>query len=168
MKRLALLFVVVACGGASRPPLANQAPPRKVSHARPQSLDEALRQKGMQPIALHAVSRTMSFDFPDKPTVRGGKISLVEEAGWNGAPSQFARAEDGRIVLVIPQPNTIVDRKVDRGCMHFAGGRGWFEQVTYQLPAGVEFGGVVNVAYDHHIEQSVYSQSPDCPPPAID
>ncbi len=67
---------------------------------------------------------------------------------------------------------TIVDRHEDAGCMTFAGGRGWFEQVSYRLPDGEKFGGTVKVEYDEHIVAKDYSdRQPDgspCPPPAID
>lgn len=132
-----------------------------------------MRARRLTPIKLERIKRDMQHSFRDGPEVRGRELIVTETAGWNAHHSVFARREtDGLIVLVSPWPNKIVDRHVDAGCMTFAGGRGWFEAVTYRLPEGEKFGGVVKVEYDEHIVVNDYAdRQPDgspCPPPARD
>ena len=131
-----------------------------------------MRSRGLTPITLDVVKREHG-GLGAEPRVVGNELSLIESAGWAHEPPVFARRErDGVLVLVSPQPNVIVDRHVDAGCMTFAGGRAWFEEVTYRIPAGNSYGGVVTVAFDKHVEIKDYSvtqaDGSPCPPPMVD
>lgn len=169
-----LLLVLTACGG-SPPTLRNTKPPQPPAHrAGPaQRLADAMSDRGLVPIRLAGVRRDMDASSGAAITARGGTVIVTETAGWNGAPTTFARrASDGAIVIVRGTVTTIVDRKVPAGCPTFAGGRAWFERVEYQLPPDDRYGGVVEVAYVQHVDQPVYADrqadgSP-CPPPMID
>jgi hypothetical protein len=173
MRLTSLLVVLAACGPAAVP-LANHATPPPARPARtPASLAEGLAALGLQRIQLGNAGSEQGFHVAGDVAVTGRYLSIVEERGYHGTTSLFARRpSDGAIVLVRAEPHRIVDRHVQRGCLRFAGGRGWFETVRYRLPAGERYGGVVAVPYDEHVEVSEYSDhEPDgsaCPPPALD
>ena len=173
MKNVLLVVLLAACGSTPAPLHNAQPPPKIDTSTRATSLADAMRLRGLTPITLQPIKQEMSSAFGTPPTQRGRDLVVFETAGWNSAPSVFARREsDGKIVLVTPWANEIVDRHEPAGCLHFAGGRGWFEEVTYRLPDGAKFGGTEKVEYDHHVVVKDYSErQPDgtpCPPPAID
>lgn len=174
MKKALLVVLLAACGPKPATSLRNaQSPPKVDTSARATNLADAMRLRGLVPITLTAIKQEMSSALGMQPAQHGRELVVLETAGWNAAPSVFARRQsDGMIVLVTPWANTIVDRHEAAGCMTFAGGRGWFEEVTYRLPEGATFAGTVKVEYDQHIVAMDYSdRQPDgsaCPPPAID
>lgn len=174
MKKILFALVVAACGPKPGAALHNQhAPPAVDSSARATNLADAMRARGLVPIELVEIRRDMSGGLGDPPQQRGRELVVVEQAGWNGERSVFARrASDGAIVLVSPWPKKIVDRHEAAGCQRFFGGRAWFDEVSYRLPDGEKFGGTVKVEYDEHIVVKDYSdRQPDgspCPPPMID
>jgi hypothetical protein len=170
-----LLVFVAACTSAA--PLANHAtptPPPRPAHT-PTSVDEGMAVLGMTRVQLgNAGSKQDTSGFRSgEVVVMGRYLSVVEERGFHSARSIFARRpSDGAIVLVQAWPHRVVDRHVQRACQRFAGGRGWFETVRYQLPEGERYGGAVRVPYDQHVETVDYANqerdgSP-CPPPALD
>jgi hypothetical protein len=154
-----------ACG-------ASPARTTRASDRPPQSLDEALAARDLERITLASVRSDRSHEIGGEPRLEGRRLVATETAGWNSSPSIFARRRDGAIVLVRPRPRTIVDRHVAGGCLLFAGGRGWFETVEYELPDGAVYAGAVDVDYEHHTEVVDHSDTqPDgspCPPPARD
>lgn len=138
----------------------------------PQSLDEAIRAQGYAPIALQGKRLGMSHDISTEPIVEGRTIHVVETDGWRASHATFAQRRDGTIYLVIPKRIEIVDRHVAAGCLTFAGGRGWFEHVAYDIPEGAKWGGTIRAAYEDHVEVKDYKDTQDdgspCPAPAID
>ncbi|MBZ0116057.1 MAG: hypothetical protein K8H88_03605, partial [Sandaracinaceae bacterium] len=118
----------------------------------PQSLEEALAAAGLTRVELPERSRQMTHALPDTPAAEGRALRMIETAGWSGGPSVFARRADGTIVRVVARVREIVDRHVPGGCLTFGGGRGWFEEVEYELPQGASYGGDVEVSYEHHTE----------------
>ena len=174
MKKALLAVLLAACGPKPATSLRNaQSPPTVDTSQRATNLADAMRLRGLTPITLAPIKQEMSSALGTPPTQHGRELVVIETAGWNGGPSVFARRQsDGMIVLVTPSANTIVDRHESAGCMHFAGGRGWFEEVTYRLPEGAKFAGTVKVEYDNHIVAMDYSDRQSdgsaCPPPAID
>jgi hypothetical protein len=164
------LLLLTACGGAA--PRATTTAVDAAPHAPPQSLDEGLAARELRRVTLAAEGRAMSYTPGDAPVFANGKVTVTETAGYGADHSIFARRADGTVFLVRPQPNRIVDRHVNAGCRGFAGGRAWFETVSYTLPAGATYGGVVPVSYDEHTEVRDFSDAqPDgsaCPPPAMD
>ena len=173
MKKALLVALLAACGPKPATLHNAQPPPKIDTSTRATSLADAMRLRGLTPIALTPIKQEMSSALGMQPTQHGNSLVVFETAGWNSAPSVFARREsDGKIVLVTPFANEIVDRHEAAGCLHFAGGRGWFEEVTYRLPDGAKFAGTEKVEYDSHVVVKDYSdRQPDgspCPPPAID
>jgi hypothetical protein len=175
MKSAALVVLALAgCGPKPATAVHNaQSQPKLDTSTRAASLADAMRLRGLTPITLASIKQEMSSALGTQPTQHGRELVVFETAGWNASPAVFARREsDGKIVIVTPAANTIVDRHEAAGCLHFAGGRGWFEEVTYRLPEGATFAGNVKVEYDQHIVAMDYSdRQPDgspCPPPAID
>jgi hypothetical protein len=163
------LSLLAGCGGGA--PHATTTPTEPTA-ARPQSLEEALSAAGLTRIELPGERLASIAPGTGEPVVENGHVRVHETAGWNASPTVFARRGDGAVVIVTPRPNVIVDRHVDGGCLGFAGGRGWFEDVTYALPAGATFEGSVEVSWDEHTEVVDHTDTqPDgspCPPPAID
>lgn len=163
------LFVVAGCGGTSH---ATTTPTEPTPAARPQSLEEALTAAGLTRLELAAARRETTSLGGEELVAENGQVRVLETAGWNASRTVFARRGDGTVVIVTPRPNVIVDRHVDGGCLGFAGGRGWFEEVTYELPDGAAFGGNVEVSWDEHTEVVDHTDTqPDgspCPPPALD
>jgi hypothetical protein len=174
MKKTLFVLLLTACGPKPGASVHNHAsPPKADRNAHATNLADAMRARGLTPITLDEIRRDMTHSLGEAPKQQGQELVVIEEAGWNAEPSVFARrASDGVIVLISQRPNKIVDRHEDAGCMTFAGGRGWFEQVTYRMPEGEKFGGTVKVEWDEHIVVKDYSdRQPDgspCPPPAID
>lgn len=171
MRTMALGFVLLltACGQPKQAAVS----PAATTHAKvPQNLDEAVRAQGLTLLPIPAVKRTMTHAFGDEPIVEGRKIVIVETSGWSSSPTTFARRRDGTVYIVSPKPLTIVDRHVAAGCSRMTGGRGWFEEVEYQLPEGTTFGGTITAAYEDHVVVYDYAdKQPDgspCPPPMRD
>jgi hypothetical protein len=136
------------------------------------TLEDALARAGLTRVELGVSNRDASFR-PDAEHPFDGKHLVVSETGgWKQSRALFAKRADGSIVRVITDVHVVEGKTVQRGCMTFAGGRGWFEEVTYDLPPGAKYAGSVTVRYDevHDIEK--YSDAePDgspCPPPALD
>jgi len=175
MKNALLVVLLAACAPTPSAKVVRntQAPPKVDTTTRATNLADAMRLRGLTPITLAPIDRHMSSSFGTEPAQRGRELTVFESAGWNASHSVFARrASDGMIVLVAVSENTIVDRHEPGGCRGFAGGRGWFEEVTYRLPEGDTFAGTEKVEYDNHIVVTDYSDrhadgSP-CPPPALD
>lgn len=162
------ILSLTACGNNTPAPVT----PASTSQARmPQSIEEGLRAQGYTKVTLARTQRAMTSSLATAPHVEGRQIKLVENAGWNASSAMFARKGD-RIYLVTGAPRTIVDRHVNGGCLRFAGGRGWFEDVAYELPEGTTYGGTITIAYEKHVEITDHTDTePDgspCPPPAID
>jgi hypothetical protein len=172
MKATLLVVMLAACGSGRPPPQNVATAPAAVENPHATSLAEAMRSRGLTPIRLDFVKRE-SGNVGDELHVAGNELSLIESAGWAHEPAVFARRDrDGRIVIVSPRPDVIIDRHVDAGCLTFAGGRMWFERVTYRIPTGSSYGGVVPVAFDKHLEISDYSETQAdgsrCPAPMRD
>lgn len=152
-------------------PIARNEPTAEVASA-PTSLDEALVRAGLSRFEPTLVSREMTYDISGGTTAEGRRVTLRVSGGWSSRTPIFARRNDGRVVLVDPQPNTIVDRHVNGGCQGFIGGRAWFETHVYELPEGTSFEGSLPVTWDDHIEVVDHSMTQadgsPCPPPAID
>ena len=167
---IVLVGALVGCGAnaVGRPAVS---PVATTSARLPQSEDEGLRDQGYTPVTLARTSRSMTSNLGTTPQAVGNQIRLTENAGWKAQPTRFAR-KGNTIFIVSGQPTTIVDRHVAGGCSHFAGGRGWFEDVVYELPPGTTYGGIVKIAFENHVEITDYSDTqPDgspCPPPAVD
>lgn len=174
MKRALFVALLAACGPKPTTSLHNAQPPPKIdTTTRATSLADALRLGGLTPITLPSSKREMTSQLGAVPTQNGRELVLTETAGWKTEPTVFARRQsDGMIVIVAAARHTIIDRHEAAGCLLFAGGRAWFEQVTYRLAEGEKFGGIVKVEYDDHIVAKDYSDRlPDgtpCPQPAID
>lgn len=172
MRTILILVFLSGCGAAA-PHASEPAGTGGGDTAEaPTSLDEALAAQGLTRVTLAETARDGTYELGAAPVVEDGHVQLVESAGWSASPSVFAQRADGTVVLVAPRPNVVVDRHVDGGCLTFAGGRAWFETVTYVLPAGATYGGELEVTWDEHTEVVDHSDhQPDgspCPPPALD
>ncbi len=171
---LLLALSTSACGAAPRATMTTTSPPSTnvVTAPAALSLDEAMARAGLTRFEPTLVSRDMNHDHTGGTTVEGRRVTMHVSAGWSGRPPIFARRNDGRVVVVDPRPNTIVDRHVNGGCRHFFGGRMWMETVVYELPEGASFEGSQEVSWDEHIEAIDWTPTEadgsPCPPPALD
>jgi hypothetical protein len=173
----ALLLVLSTSACAA--PSANRAVtsptligPPTTDPGNPTSLEEALTRAGLVRFEPTLISREMTHDMGNSTRVEGRRVTMSVSAGWSAQTPIFARRNDGSVVLVDAQPQTIVDQHVNGGCRHFFGGRMWFETHIYELPEGSSFEGSLRVRWDDHIEAVDYSPTEadgsPCPPPALD
>ncbi len=167
-------FLLVACGGAA-PSEPTTPPPREpvADEARgPQSFDEGLARLGLTRLELEPHPTESMGSMGSEPIVADGVVTVTETFGWRSSVTLFATREDGTVVVALPAPEVIVDRHVDGGCQTFAGGRMYTREVTYTLPEGARYGGVVRVPYEEHTEVIDYTPTQadgsPCPPMALD
>jgi hypothetical protein len=172
MKASLALIALAACTSAPSA-VRNTATPSPIVKGTATSLVEAMQMQHLALVQLPVSGRNMNTSILGAPIAKGRSITVGELGGYNASHATFARRDsDGAIVVIVPKPNRIVDGHEDAGCLRFAGGRAWFEQVTYELPRGEKFGGTVEVAYDDHVTIKDYADTEldgtPCPPPAID
>jgi len=137
------------------------------------TLEDALAGAGLTRVELASTTKR-DLGLPpetDRP-FDGTHLVVHETGGWRQERAIFAKRADGSIVRVIPDVHVVQGKTVQRGCVRFAGGRAWLEEVTYELPPGAKYAGSVTVRYDEirDVEQHSDTQ-PDgspCPPPARD
>jgi hypothetical protein len=136
------------------------------------SLEDALAHAGLTRIELTVGKRDMSFAPDAEHPFDGTHLVVPETGGWKQERAIFAKRADGSIVRVIADVHVVQGKTVQRGCPRFAGGRAWFEEVTYDLPPGAKYAGSVKVSYDEvkDVEQYADTQADGspCPRPALD
>ncbi|MCX5741663.1 MAG: hypothetical protein NT062_04085 [Proteobacteria bacterium] len=137
------------------------------------SFQVALAAKKLAPITLVVKRIDKEVSMGTQPRQVPGFIDLGVSAGWSAEEVLFvanARHEVFRVRRAEHVATTITEQL---GCraMRFAGGRGWFEQRRYALPAGFTFKGDVTIAYDTIAWQKIdATKRPDgtpCPEPSI-
>lgn len=172
-----LPFLLVLACNSTRPaivaPEAGPTPSASTSVARPATaataattFDAALARDGLVPITLIEVSRVVGTGSGVK--AGPGELVVTYTTGWKAEPARFARRPNGAIVRLSDMPKIVVDRRVEAGCPPFAGGGGDFVTAVFRLPTGAPFEGNYDVVYEKHVDEPVYSQGAQCPPPAMD
>lgn len=175
---LAASLLLSACASQAPTPARDGGspptpPPAPTATGVPASFEAALAARGLTKIEL-PVKRSMSSGAGEPSVkVEGRRVRFSISAGWNGEQVELAKDREGRIVRVLRRPVEQVRERVIEGCQasKFAGGRGWFEDVTIELPEGAVWGGGVEVAYSVVREVTRYTgktkDGKDCPPPMM-
>lgn len=168
-----LVLLAAACGAAPSTSGTTPAPSEPIADtSEVTTLEEAMARAELTAIELRQVSREMDSTVDGEVHTEGRLIHVTETGGYSASHTTFARRADGSVVRVVPEVQVVVDRHVPGGCLTFAGGRGWFEHVVYELPEGASYAGDATVHYVHHTEvvdnSDVDESGAPCPPPARD
>lgn len=136
------------------------------------TFEAALAAAHLTPVQIPDLKREMTSDLSqERSKVEGRNVALIVTGGINADTIEFARAASGQLVRVLRQPDVTTKETVIEGCQQsaFAGGRAWFERVTFEVPAGLTWGGERTVKYPIVKETLRYTgKKPNgeaCPPP---